>query len=379
MSKILKAIGAATGNPLIGGAGGIAELLGFRGRRTKSGRQKKKKSTFKRNNRAINRATNNAMGFRGRRTQGGGARAPPPKTTGGFGGPTVQTVNAPVAFARNGEIKPLFTMKDVKNGIEVHSVDYVGVLAQNTTINTFTSVSYPIDPTDTSTFPYLAATIGPAYEKFKLKKLILHYSHFCPTSLAGSVLLWWSPDVLASLPGNTGQVVNDSNSTEGAVYEDLSLEVDLSGLTEDWQFVGTATNNRLNCAGVVVFATDKNPAGAASVGDYYIETVWEFVNRKLPSQSEPVSLLRKICGATDVSETLKRKMLHDLVERIVFDVRKAAVAETEEEVLLRRLARVGIGDAKRTGRFTVALTPTQKYGSENQSRMATPSSALSAV
>jgi hypothetical protein len=292
---------------------------------------------------------------------GGGRRRAPRAAAGASGGPTVQTVNAPVAFARNGSLKPLFKVSDIKDGLAIHSVDYISVLAQQSSANTFNSVALPIDPTDTTSFPYVAGTIGPAFEKYRLKKLVLHYVHFCPTSQAGSVVMWYSPDVLATAPTSTALAVNDSNSCEGAVYEDLQMEVDLTGLSVDWLYVGTATNNRLNSAGQAMFATDKNPAGNANVGDIYLETVWEFVNRKLPSQNEPVAMLRRIC-ASSLEERAKRQMLHDLVDRIVLEGKKEKKVETEEESLVRRLGLINI-QPKSTGKYSAPLSSKFNTGS----------------
>jgi len=292
--------------------------------------------------------------------RGNGPRTPKPSLS-SSGGPAVQTVNAPVAFARVGDLKPFFkVLSGSENGCVVHSVDMLGSVVQTTTANTFFSNfgAVTLNPTNTGNFPYLSATIAPGYEKFKLKMLRLHYAHFCPTSQAGSVLLWANPDALTAPPSTSITMLNDSNTAEGAVYEDLQLNVDLRGFTQDWLYVGTsATDNRLNSAGVVSVATDKNPTNASplGVGDFYIESVWEFAGRKLPSLNEPVALFRAI-ATSDADPAARRKMLHDLVERIPLSTIKATrEEETLEEMIARRMSALGCGP-RVAGKFSSPLT-----------------------
>jgi len=369
MSKILESVGAATGNPIMLGAGAIAKLLGFRSRATRVG--KRRRPSIK--GRGLGGSKKNSKrllalkGFASRSYRGGGGRTPKPTLT-SSGGPAVQTTNAPVAFARVGDLKPYFAVnKGTKDGVTVHSVDYLGSISQNATANTFSTVVFSLNPTSTTSFPYLASTIAPAYQRYKLKMLRLHYAHFVSTSQAGSIVMWHNSDPLATSPASSSQALNDSNSTEGAVYEDLRLDVDLRGMTSDWMYVGTsATDNRLNSAGQVAWCTDKNPAGGTAIGDMYVETVWEFAQRKLPTQNEPVALLRQICDSEELDEKIKREMLHALVDRMDLRVRSRVREEESELTALRRkLGALSVGAATpQTGRFSAGLTavPYSKSG-----------------
>jgi hypothetical protein len=320
LSSVVKNVGKATNNPILMTAGQIGELLGFRARA--AGRPQKKKSQ-------------GARGSGKRRVRG-------PNSVDTYGGPVVQTVNAPVAFARVGDLKPFMKMKDTGNGLVVHSVDMVGQVVSGGTANVFQSVfSFALNPTSTTNFPYLGGTIAPAFEKFRIKMVRLHYVHFCPTSTQGAVYLWANPDTLASAPTASSVLLNDSNTTQGAVYEDLQLRVDLSAFNaySDWMYVGTsATDTRMNSGGVVGIFVE-NTAATVGLGNFYVETVFEFSARKLPSQNEPLALARQImCGELDTA--LKRQALHRLVDAIpesTLQLKPKQKEETEEDAIARKL------------------------------------------
>lgn len=267
------------------------------------------------------------------------------------GGGAIMSMPAPVAFARDGEVKATFeTMaSDYANGTKVHSVDFVGPLTVNAS-GTVVIGSVTINPTNSGTFPWLSGTVAAGYEKYKLLMLRVHYVHFTSTASQGTVMIMYNSDVLAATPTTESQMQNDSNATEGALYEDIFLDVDLTGMSEDWLYVGTgATDTRLNTAGQVFIGTANAPTTNTygNVGNYYVEAIWQFVERKLPSQTEPVALLRKIC-ALELPVVTKRKMLHDLVDSmpLIEFSSPQKKQKTDEEAVRDHLEALALGRTK---------------------------------
>jgi len=263
-----------------------------------------------------------------------------------LGGGAASGMPAPVAFARNGEIRPFAkTLKsDIANGTKIHSVDFVGPLTASAT-GAVVIGSVTINPSNTSTFPWLANTVAAGYEKYKLKMLRMHYVHFCPTSVQGTIMMMYNSDVLAATPTTESQMQNDSNAIEGALYEDIFLDIDLTGLSEDWMFVGAgSTDTRNNAAGQIFIGTANCPTSNTygNVGNYYVEAIWQFVERKLPAQTEPVQILRNICASSQPT-SIKRKWLHELVDSMSLESGPPEKKKrTEEDIIHDRIKKLSV-------------------------------------
>lgn len=173
---------------------------------------------------------------------------------------------------------------------------------------------------------YMFPLLGPTaqqYLQYKLRGLRLHYEHFCPTTVTGSVYLMWSPDCMfgessyvdpwasATFAGSAfgiptvaslteSQVANSQYVMQSAVYEDSFLECDLSGIDMNkwmsnapWQPLAvTGTINtgpistfvpmfgadpRTNFIGQfgVFFSDIPESATAVPFGKLWVEAIWE--------------------------------------------------------------------------------------------------------
>jgi len=211
-----------------------------------------------------------------------------------MGGQVVESANAPVAFARTGQIKTaLKTFKgEALDGLGIHTVELPVVGGTGDDANLVKmgasgafelNQQYQLNPISSTTFPQMAP-VANLYKKFKLKQLKVHYVHTCPTAQAGRVVIGFSPDPDFTPPTSCTEIIRLSNSASGAAYEDFSLSCNLDGIQKDWQYCSNESDDadvRLEQPGVIFVASDGNNSDAAAdVGNLYIEAAFEFVDRE---------------------------------------------------------------------------------------------------
>lgn len=236
-------------------------------------------------------------GRRRRRNQRGGGAL-----IGGNGG-FVHTVNAPIAFARSDTVRPGFMLKTVDaDTIIVHSVDSVeditGTLAFNLT-------QHAIRPTDPTLFTFLANLLD-MYTKYKLLSLKLHYVHFCPTTVAGNMMLTWCPDGNTTVPTSVAQMQNINGCIVGAAYEDFSYEANPKQFSSDWKFISDVADadedDRLIDEGVVFLATSNDTADGSGFGRFLIETEWALTGRRDPALAPMMGAIRQVISSVGSDE-----------------------------------------------------------------------------
>jgi hypothetical protein len=253
------------------------------------------------------------------------------------GPPAIVGANAaPVAFGRDAGWKPIrrVTREVGENGIEVHTVDFWTTVAPSTTAGTLAITSQACYPTNTSLFPYSSADcLG--FLKFRLKKLKCHYQHFAPTSTQCQVGMNFFPD--PAYNGSTGvgglnisQLQDAGNMLTGACYEDFSKEFDLSNIgqggTKDLFDNGanlSGDDNRLNIPGTLAFWTANNTVTTGTLGNIWVEAVWEFVERKLSTVTVALHDAYQIITARKIQREAKEKLLYKIMTKLLDDQDKA--------------------------------------------------------
>jgi len=263
-------------------------------------------------------------------------------------GGVVQTVNAPVAFARKFQRVPGVSLGVTKdpNVIKVESVDYLGKVTCGAA-NTFAVQGLTVDP-NVASLPW-AQSIAKDYEKFKLLKLTIHYVHFSSTATVGKVLITWSADPDATTPAQSSDMVPMNSCVTGACYEDFGYTADPSQFQKDWLLMkSAAAEDDTTFCGKIFYATDNNPVATTDWGDIYIEAQWMMTGRKSPALSEvPATFLPAVHKAVKIVDAAERKrqlllaifLVEQFVAKRLEERRKAEEAkllllkEAEEESL----------------------------------------------
>jgi hypothetical protein len=163
------------------------------------------------------------------------------------GGTVVQTMNAPVAFARNNRVPFYKVGKPSSKGIvPFHAQSLVGTISSVATTFTLTT-PIPFSPGVSGLFPanfQKAAT----YSKWRPTVGRLHFVHFAPTSQQGAVFLSYiaqeDPTVAALYATTSAQLMAGEYSVMGSMYEDFSLEfVDARWNPSTWFTVANTDNS----------------------------------------------------------------------------------------------------------------------------------------
>lgn len=319
-----------------GGAGDIAGALGFK--RALKGGQPRKRSGKKKN------STPRKTRIQGPLNRG--------KTSIES---DVGAGDAPVAFARTKDLRPFFRAypSREKDGLIVHSVDYVAQTGTwSTTAGAWQSqLSQFVMPGNTTLHPWLSG-IAPLFQRYKLKKLVLHYQHFVSTAVAGEIVLQFSadPEINNNQMGNLTQTQsqNMSNYMVGSCYEDFSHNCDLTGVdrarwfdTETTLISGGDPND--NYAGAVAVFSANGVASQPSTGNIFIESVYEFQDRKMSTVTVGLSKARKVLLAPKISAEEKKSFLHAYVDSAVDQVtqelaRRRAPVDSATSIILEQRA-----------------------------------------
>jgi hypothetical protein len=232
-------------------------------------------------------------GFDERQVASGGV-----SSVGASGGMTVQTMDAPVSFARNSFQTGWKTHGVSKDGGELWSFTDLAFsdnaassvnVTTSPTINTFARQIWGLSPISGAIFPNFkqAAAI---WERWRPVKLVLHYCHFAPTSVQAAVMLAYYSDTLEDADyASSAEVMALENSVQGNAYEDFGLTV----VPPEWRkgewfytdYFETASELsglRQAFAGDVMIATDMCPTVSTAIGRWYVELLFEVCDKRPP-------------------------------------------------------------------------------------------------
>lgn len=67
--------------------------------------------------------------------------------------------------------------------------EYIGDIISSATANTFNIQSFPLNPAQSSTFPWLASGIGPSFEEYRLNGCVFEFKSTCSDAIASSTNL----------------------------------------------------------------------------------------------------------------------------------------------------------------------------------------------
>lgn len=201
-------------------------------------------------------------------------------------GGVVNSANAPVAFARRGEIKPFFSIKpgETPDEIVVHGIDFVATMTPGASANTFGLMNDTQFSPGQTGLTFLNKE-GQLYEKWKPKLLKLHYVHFCPTSTQCKVMLTVDSNAVeTTIPTTSAQMVSLNGCVVGAAYEDFSYTYNPALWQQDWYQIGSTTTGaagELDSACQFMVAADNQSSTLPAVGDLYAEYVVKLGSRRL--------------------------------------------------------------------------------------------------
>jgi len=205
------------------------------------------------------------------------------------GGPVVQTMNAPVAFARNEVRSSKRKLGETDDGEVWQFTDLAATVSTSSgAVNTFAINQYRCLPIASGTFPNYF-TEAEMWEKWRPLRGILHFCHFAATSAVAAVMLAYCDDANGSEA--TAQFVSTSStmalthSAQGSAYEDFSLEFVPETWKEGTWFYNDTSNGadlRLNYPGSIAVATDMNSATSQALGFFYVELFFEVSGKRAP-------------------------------------------------------------------------------------------------
>lgn len=202
-------------------------------------------------------------------------------------GVLVQTMNAPVAFARN-QRAPFFRISPRNNRGEIPFHVQAMVGTKSTTSGGAFEVSTPVIlcPGVSTLFPanyQKAAT----YSKWRPTRAVLHYVHYAPTSTQAAIFLTYipqeDPTVATSYANTSSNLMASEYAAMGSAYEDFSLEfVDKRWNPSTWFTVANTDNSSSDDPigpGCVAWASEAATA-TASVGYIFIELQGFFIDER---------------------------------------------------------------------------------------------------
>lgn len=254
---------------------------------------------------------------------------------------TVFAANAPIAFARTDDLRPSFRtyQSDMKDGTIIHAVDFVGNIGTfaATAGNWSNLQTYYLGPGNTILHPWMS-NIAPLFQKYKLRFLRLHYQHYVATTVPGEVVLQFFPDANfnnGNMLGVTQPISqNCSNYTSGSVYEDFCHTADLRGIDPYKWFdtetsLATAEGEDQIYAGLVALFGVNAASSQASTGNFWIETVYEFYERKTSSVTVGLSKARAVINNRNIPAEKKKQWLHRAVDELVAEVERKPMARVD--------------------------------------------------
>jgi len=245
----------------------------------------------------------------------------------------VQTMNAPVAFARQQTRVFKKTVKATNESQTEMICDLIGPLVPPSTASTYTvCFNAALAPVYSACFPNFY-TEYEDWERWRPLALRIHYCHYAPTSTQCAIALAFNEDnnatELAGVDSTMSKLAALTYFAQGSAYEDFSLSVkppmwntkQVGG--GEWLYLDTSSGSdaRQNSPGVVIVAVDQNTANLPSLGYLYLELMFEVTGRRPPYVG--VGLLTKMARSMiAIPDDQREAYLKWCGQRLVEDLSK---------------------------------------------------------
>lgn len=182
----------------------------------------------------------------------------------------IAPVNAPAVMSsvvgRGGNAKTRSTQR----GITITHSEMIGTVVTNSTALFYSVAGYAINPGKGDVFPWLSS-MAVNYDKYRLRRMVVHVVSMQPTSTAGRMGIGYDPDSTDDLPADRGEVFAMYKHVEGPVWQNMSLELPVTGV-EKYCNTHTSNDSKLIDEGQFIIFSDKVPApGSASIADIIVE------------------------------------------------------------------------------------------------------------
>lgn len=249
---------------------------------------------------------------------------------------TVQTMDAPVAFARNAGMKPnlrYLAKGDTGALVHVHDMFLNGPIPKIAT-GGYNLQFQPFNPQETAIFPNYASEFG-IWEKYRVHGIRLHFVHFAPTSYQTAVELGFTQEQIGATgvptPTSSSEAMAYEDVVMGSCYEDFGLDVGRDTLAQVqgngnflWNSVVVTSlmaGRQQNC-GVLFYVTDNglNDGLTTDIGYIFTEAIIEFVGMK-SDQFQGVGSRLRWLGEFALTEEATEELLDRAVERVAQEVR----------------------------------------------------------
>lgn len=154
-------------------------------------------------------------------------------------------------------------------GVVIQHKEMIGSLISSGTTLAFSATGFAVNPGKPSGFPWLS-TIASNFDKYRMKKLVVHLVSSQPTSVAGRIGVGIDYDSTDSLPGDRVDFFNLTHHAECAAWDSVRLVIPV---IPDIKFVNshTITDSKLIDMGQIVVMSDQIVATSATIADIIVE------------------------------------------------------------------------------------------------------------
>jgi len=185
-------------------------------------------------------------------------------------------VSAPAAssavVARGGHPKT----KSTQRGIVVTHSEMVGTLVSHGTTLFYQARNYIVNPAKAEMFPWLSS-MATNYDKYRIRKCVVHLVSMQPTSVAGRMGIAYDPDSTDDMPADRSEVYAMYRHAEGPIWQSLALELPVSK-KELFCNTHTTADSKLIDDGQAIIFSDAVVATHSTLADVIVEYTVELLD-----------------------------------------------------------------------------------------------------
>jgi len=252
------------------------------------------------------------------------------------GGALVQTMNAPVAFARNMR-QPFFNIgkPNAKGEVPFHIQALVGSIAAVSGGGYSLNTPIPFTPGNPALFVnnYQKAL---TYGRWRPTYGAMHYTHYAPTSLQSAVFLTYmcneDPGTCSSMATTSGALMCNEFAAMGSAYEDFSLNFVETGRWNPAVWYTCAASDAAStddaiCPGCVTWAVE-NGTTTAAIGYIFAECQGFFIDER------PYYTGAGLITELNLSRKMDREAYEKCVEGVLAVLRKDLLRDAKATPLI---------------------------------------------
>lgn len=143
---------------------------------------------------------------------------------------------------------------------------------------TFKVNQFSFNPGISESFPWLSI-VAPAFEKYKVRKLRLHYKTSQATIVPGMVILSVEFNVSEPLPETKAELLEYAYSTRNPLWQNFHVDIspkDIMNYKDYYTRIGPKSDLKLYDPLFIMVATDGTPSESAISGELWLEYEIEF-------------------------------------------------------------------------------------------------------